>query len=308
MDRIALASYVMASFSSAVSFGAFMFLYATYRRPVLKSYLLYMGAYSAQLASSLVGQAMFLGRPMGPEAVPWLQLPGLLVLGALVVVVPRFYFDFSDTALPAGMRAVFRVMALLTVVLAPLSLVPPRYAAIRYIPSMIGFLGFMAAMIYSQVTLIRAYPRLRERLFRIGVPALVAWNIVCVIGGTLDSLFSQSQIAAGSYPHGMLFQPVMYTLWNALTFAWAVRSHGSGIFRVQGARDIDVGRSRALGLSDREIDLARLLARGAANKEIADALGISPNTVRNHVYNIFRKTGARNRVELTRTLTSGGGD
>jgi DNA-binding CsgD family transcriptional regulator len=41
-----------------------------------------------------------------------------------------------------------------------------------------------------------------------------------------------------------------------------------------------------------------LIGQGAQNKEIADQLHISVNTVKTHVYSIYRKTSCRNRVEL----------
>ena len=53
------------------------------------------------------------------------------------------------------------------------------------------------------------------------------------------------------------------------------------------------------GLSEREVEVLRLLAAGKSNPEIADALVISVNTVIRHVANIFDKTGAANRAQAT---------
>ena len=50
-------------------------------------------------------------------------------------------------------------------------------------------------------------------------------------------------------------------------------------------------------LSQREVELLRLLATGKSNQEIADALFISLNTVATHVRNILTKTGCINRTE-----------
>lgn len=50
-------------------------------------------------------------------------------------------------------------------------------------------------------------------------------------------------------------------------------------------------------LSEREKEVARFLAKGVSNKEIARGLGIEVVTVKKHVGNILRKLGARNRTQ-----------
>ena len=51
-------------------------------------------------------------------------------------------------------------------------------------------------------------------------------------------------------------------------------------------------------LTKRERTIVNLISQGAKNIEIAEQLHISVNTVKTHVYSIFRKTHCRNRVEL----------
>jgi non-specific serine/threonine protein kinase len=53
----------------------------------------------------------------------------------------------------------------------------------------------------------------------------------------------------------------------------------------------------AVGLTEREVDVLRLLVAGQSNPEIAAALFISRGTVRTHVSNILGKLGARSRTE-----------
>ena len=50
-------------------------------------------------------------------------------------------------------------------------------------------------------------------------------------------------------------------------------------------------------LSQRELDVLRLLAEGMTDREIAERLGISPRTVETHVGSILHKLSVRNRAE-----------
>lgn len=55
-------------------------------------------------------------------------------------------------------------------------------------------------------------------------------------------------------------------------------------------------RSRAVELTERELDVLRHMARGATNGELADRLSVSEATVKSHVGSIFSKLGARDRA------------
>lgn len=50
------------------------------------------------------------------------------------------------------------------------------------------------------------------------------------------------------------------------------------------------------GLSEREVEVLRVLARGCTNREIADLLSISPRTAEHHVEHIYSKIGASSRA------------
>ena len=54
------------------------------------------------------------------------------------------------------------------------------------------------------------------------------------------------------------------------------------------------------GLTPRERDILREVARGSTNREVASTLGLSEHTVKNHLKNILQKLHLDNRVQLTR--------
>ena len=60
-------------------------------------------------------------------------------------------------------------------------------------------------------------------------------------------------------------------------------------------------------LSGREREVAGLVASGASNREIAEALVVSPKTIERHITNILAKVGARNRTELATLLHGAAG-
>ncbi|MFM2277134.1 MAG: hypothetical protein RJA75_458 [Actinomycetota bacterium] len=51
-------------------------------------------------------------------------------------------------------------------------------------------------------------------------------------------------------------------------------------------------------LSDRELEIAQLLAHGLTNKEVSNKLFISESTVKFHIHNASKKVNAHNRTEL----------
>ena len=53
------------------------------------------------------------------------------------------------------------------------------------------------------------------------------------------------------------------------------------------------------GLSDREVEVLRLLCRGGTKKQVASLLSISPSTVDHHVRHIYDKAGVQTRAGAT---------
>lgn len=62
-------------------------------------------------------------------------------------------------------------------------------------------------------------------------------------------------------------------------------------------RDHRRDQMEALTLTPRQMEVLRLMARGLGNVQIAERLGLSHYTVKNHVHNILERLGVRDRTE-----------
>lgn len=84
---------------------------------------------------------------------------------------------------------------------------------------------------------------------------------------------------------------IFFVLWNAASMGY--------YFKLLLGRGAAHPVAAALvGLSEREREITLLVARGKANKDIAAELGISPLTVKNHLYSAYRKLGVQSRYAL----------
>jgi len=59
----------------------------------------------------------------------------------------------------------------------------------------------------------------------------------------------------------------------------------------------DDGKREALGITPRELEILELIAQGLSNREIAEKLFVSENTVKTHSSRVFNKLGAKRRTQ-----------
>lgn len=82
---------------------------------------------------------------------------------------------------------------------------------------------------------------------------------------------------------------------------WVNRQSVSNLVQTlkQYKKSVKEARPKNYGLTAREMEVMNLVVSGYSNKEIAERLAISEQTVKHHITNIFDKLGVYNRLELT---------
>lgn len=83
---------------------------------------------------------------------------------------------------------------------------------------------------------------------------------------------------------------------------WVGREHVSNLVQLLHRflpRQAAKNHRENFGLSPRELEVVTAIVAGYSNKEIAQKLSLSEQTVKHHITNIFDKVGVSNRMELT---------
>lgn len=132
------------------------------------------------------------------------------------------------------------------------------------------------------------------------VPAIVRKMFGAIAGGALEE----------TIPGRVCFTRETGEPPRRCTFSFVFREEPSPLVSVflleetaSSTLDTDAVRQR-YRLTRRETDLLRLVVDGTKNLEISRNLGITEQTVKDHLSNLYRKVGVRNRFALARHLSS----
>lgn len=123
------------------------------------------------------------------------------------------------------------------------------------------------------------------------------WTALCLPPIIADAVGGWLPAAANDLPMA-LFLPGLF----AIAIARIPRRFGRPTL-LSGGRPSEYFAER-FGISKREAEVVALVVEGEDNAAIADRLFISVKTVENHLTSVFRKTGAKNRIQLFRLLNS----
>jgi DNA-binding CsgD family transcriptional regulator len=166
----------------------------------------------------------------------------------------------------------------------------------RGLPLYLALALFYLMVIYSIGLKIAYWKRLDEERRSIA-RSITVLNITFFPGVLYDvHLYVTHQV--------YIFTPLFYCVFAVLFTLYVAKRYFKGL-RLAAADITEDSLNKALvsaGISSREKDIIRLMLDGFGNREIAERLFISLNTVKTHNRNIFRKMNVRSRFELAMKL------
>ena len=136
---------------------------------------------------------------------------------------------------------------------------------------------------------------------------MMIYSLVCVVlcvvstASIVDSRTSHDFIGYDKEIYVAFW--LVFNIFN-LVFVWnsCVVDERNDAQRLQSSEEKLAAVMDSYSLSQREREIAELLYQGKNNKEIAAILYLSPNTIKVHASNLYRKLGAVNRVQAVQVL------
>ena len=157
-------------------------------------------------------------------------------------------------------------------------------------------LMFLSMYIYCIVTLWVNLKNIEDRSSR-GVALSINIVSLSLIPLSILSVFFRS-VSDFSYPVYVLAFSIIIMVYNYIRF-------GLDRQKEQNKPELSFESLSRYRISEREFTVVQLICEGLTNKEIAQELSISVNTVNNHVANIFSKMEVRSRIDLLKALKEG---
>ena len=160
-----------------------------------------------------------------------------------------------------------------------------------------GVRSLAAAAAHADGLLRGSEPRLAEavELFEEG-PRPLALALALEDHGAITLATGYTQDAADDFSRALEVFAHTGAAWDAGRVRGRLRALGVRRRLVSARRP---GRGWA-GMTDSELAVARLVAQGLSNRQVAERLFVSPHTVSSHLRHVFAKLGVNSRVELTR--------
>jgi len=284
---------------------------------------LYLIAYSCLTVSLLVNFVWFyLGINISEEISPGIFTLISLDIPFSLLMQTTLPLAVNELTRPPGKRWIDRAFILIAVVELPLYYTPlvMRYSKetetltfgpLYTIASLILILaiGYSIGMIIIRRRTIlnlsvRRYVLTMVTIIAVFLPAIAYDQFLFRGGDSIDTV-----------PVAAILSPLFYGVLSLATLFFGVRFMMSSVnqdsridppqFQAGEKPSLDSiieNLAKEAALSKREMTIIPLIAEGLGNKQIALELHLSPKTVGNHIYNIYRKLDIASRYELLALL------
>jgi DNA-binding CsgD family transcriptional regulator len=297
MRDIFFLAYILTLFVGIAALITALFLYFRFRKAVFLFYFLFMTAVTVVF---LINTLLQYG-PVHFSEYRWKTF-SILVGGSayllLVFSAPLFVHELMQLSASKIARFGIAFNCLLVGGFAAAFLLSRREVFYS-----LAQIAFLPSVFYSLFILFAYYRKIEQKLLRKAIWNFLFISLTLLPFIVIDIFSSRIPLISRLVPEKTSFSLLLFYLaWNIVNLVYSVRH----FFR-PAESDAAFMRSavtESYSVTDREYSIIELIAEGHGNKQIASQLNISEQTVKNHIYNIYKKTGVFSRVELINKINT----
>ncbi len=293
MPHLVLGFYLLAVIAGTAALSQTVLMWKRYRKIVIRRYAYFLLSLYLILLGFFIDlylrTAALAGAADGRIAVWILQAAGGILY---IFTSPFFLYSLAGRELRGATRAVFFAIDAVLVFAAAASIAFPSSRIVTALLSSILFLMIAWGIVFMAAHL----GRIGEKILRRAIIVFLVLSAVFFPLMVIDVAMELVWWLGMFWFMENLAQPVYFLVLNCLTIVFGLKYLDRPAYASRdGLTDYFL---TAFRVTRREDQIIRLLLDGAGAGLIARKLFISPKTAENHVSNVYRKLGVRNRVQL----------
>jgi DNA-binding CsgD family transcriptional regulator len=297
VDHYIFLFYLISLSTGVLSIGISTGIYLHYRREPLLYYILFLVSLTLIIVSLSITRYLailriaYFTRIFSPVEI--LGFAGLLMV---MVVLPRFLHSLMARPYSNLRRILFPGLALIQAVIILLfGFYELGERLIIYLSS-----PFIFVFLYCLIFMGTYIGKIGNRILKNGIIVFFILSLLYFPLNLIEMIRDKYSFFNASYAFELFTLPLYFLALNLFSIIFSLLFFNQPAFVERGR--ITDHFQRAYNISNRESEIIECLVSGLKNEEIADKLFISTKTVNNHIYNIFQKTGVKNRVQLVNLL------
>ncbi|WMJ89028.1 LuxR C-terminal-related transcriptional regulator [Anaerocolumna sp. MB42-C2] len=173
---------------------------------------------------------------------------------------------------------------------------------------------FFGVVLYNIIVLIINLDKINESMIKSGIKKLLIVSLIMFPIMVLDTLIEKLPVIGGYFPYGIFSIFIYYILFSGMSLFYIIKNFiilsntPANSIKNVGITDVNSHSEQMeeifknFNITNREREVINLLIEGHSYKSIGDKLVISLPTVKTHIYNIYKKLGIKNKIELINIL------
>ncbi len=289
-----------------VGFGGmllFFLIYLKNRTELIKRYIVFLFLYSAYLIINLFNvYNLTVIENRGISVYIISNVFYFIWFALFIYQIPLFIHGLTGVKMKRSEIAVFLSMSVLTICLLVLPFALKNTGReildmMRLELMSICYSFFLIALANTIYHLWVYRGKIENEINRKIIKTILLLCIIFLPGFIYDIFLAKYWKKRQIIPLGIDFDLIFYLVWNVISIVYIIQYFITRITIVPDLRISDHFINK-YSISIKEKEIVSLIIKGYTNKEIADKLFISSQTVKNHIYNIFQKVSVKSRTEL----------